>query len=64
MHLDLSSTGKTDVFFKNADGSLLIGEVRVQINGVTVDLGEGLGFVGNLKAFAELRHMEDIMELG
>jgi hypothetical protein len=28
-----------------------------------VNLGEGLGLVGDLKAFAELRHMEDIMEL-
>jgi hypothetical protein len=64
IHLDLASTGKTNVFFKNADGSLPIGEVGVQIDGVVVDLGEGLGFVGNLKAFAELRHMEDIMELG
>jgi hypothetical protein len=52
-----------DVFFKNADGSLPIGEVGVQIDGVVVDLDEGLGFVGNLKAFAELRHVEDIMEL-
>jgi hypothetical protein len=25
IHLDLASTGKMDVFFKNADGSLLIG---------------------------------------
>jgi hypothetical protein len=56
--------GKTDIFFKNADGSLPIGEVGVQIDGVVVDLGEGLGFVGNLKAFVELRHMKDIMELG
>jgi hypothetical protein len=29
-----------------------------------VDLGEGLRLVGNLKAFAELPHVEDIMELG
>jgi hypothetical protein len=64
IHLDLASTGKTDVFFKNTDGSLLIGKVGVQIDGVVVDLGEGLRFVGNLKAFAELRHVEDIMELG
>jgi hypothetical protein len=63
IHLDLASTGKTDVFFKNADGSLPIGEVGVQIDGIVVDLGEGLGFVGNLKSFAELRHVEDIMEL-
>jgi hypothetical protein len=29
-----------------------------------VDLREGLGLVRDLKAFAELRNMEDIMELG
>jgi hypothetical protein len=56
--------GKTDVFFKNANGSLSIGEVVVKINGVVINLGEGLGLVGDLKAFAELRHMEGIMELG
>jgi hypothetical protein len=28
-----------------------------------VDLGEGLRFVGDLETFAELRNMEDIMEL-
>jgi hypothetical protein len=29
IHLDLASTGKTDVFFENANGSLPIGEVVV-----------------------------------
>jgi hypothetical protein len=62
-HLDLASTGKTDVFLKNADWSLPVSEVGVQVDGVVVNLGEGLGFVGNLKAFAELRYVEDIMEL-
>jgi hypothetical protein len=28
-----------------------------------VDFCEGLGLVGDLKAFAELQNMEDIMEL-
>jgi hypothetical protein len=64
IHPDLASAGKTDVFFKNADGSLLIGEIGVQIDGVVVDLGEGLGFVRDSKAFTELRHVEDVMELG
>jgi hypothetical protein len=63
IHLDLASTGKTDVFIKNADWSLSVSEVRVQVDGVVIDLDEGLGFVRNLKAFAELRHVEDIMEL-
>jgi hypothetical protein len=54
IHLDLASTGKTNVFFKNADRSLPVSEVGVQVDGVVVDLGEGLGFVGYLKAFAEL----------
>jgi hypothetical protein len=63
IHLDLASTGKMDVFFKNADWSLPVSEIRVQVDGVVIDLGEGLGFVRNLKAFAELRYVEDIMEL-
>jgi hypothetical protein len=63
IHLDLASTGKTNVFSKNADRSLPVSEIRVQVDGVVIDLDEGLGFVGNLKAFAELRHVEDIMEL-
>jgi hypothetical protein len=28
-----------------------------------INLREGLGLVGNLKAFAELRDMKDVMEL-
>jgi hypothetical protein len=64
IHLDLASAGKTDIFFKDANGSLPIGEIGVQINGVVVDLGEGLGFVRNSKAFTELRYVEDVMELG
>jgi hypothetical protein len=59
VHLDLASTGKTDISFKDENLSLSIGEV----NGVVVDLLEGLGLAGNLKAFAELRDMKDIMEL-
>jgi hypothetical protein len=64
IHLDLASTGKTNVFFKNADRSFPVSEIGVQVDGVVVDLGEGLRFVRYLEAFAELRHMEDIMELG
>jgi hypothetical protein len=63
IHLDLASMGKTNIFFKNADGSLPVSEIGVQVDGVVVDLGEGLGFLRYLKAFAELRHVEDIMEL-
>jgi hypothetical protein len=64
IHLDFASTGKMDVFFKDTNRSLPVGEVVVQVDGVVVDLLEGLGFIGDLKAFAELRNMEDIMELG
>jgi hypothetical protein len=64
IHLNLASAGKTDVFFKNADRSFPVGEIGVQVDGVVIDLGEGLGFVGYLEAFTELRHVEDIMELG
>jgi hypothetical protein len=64
VHLDLTSAGKTDVFFKDADWSLPIGEVVIEINGVVVNLLEGLGLIGNLQAFSELRDMKDVMELG
>jgi hypothetical protein len=63
IHFYLAPTGKTDVFFKNADGSLPIGEVVVQINRVVIYLCESLWLVGDLETFAELRPMEDIMEL-
>jgi hypothetical protein len=46
--------GETDIFFKDANWSLSIGKVVVEVNGVVVDLLEGLGLTGNLKAFAEL----------
>jgi hypothetical protein len=64
VHLDLASTGKTDIFFKNADGSLPISEIGVQVDGVVVDLSEGLRFVGYSEAFTELQHVENIMEFG
>jgi hypothetical protein len=63
IHLDLASMGKTNVFFKNADRSFPVSEIGVQVDGVVFDLGEGFRFVWNLKAFAELRHVKDIMEL-
>jgi hypothetical protein len=63
IHVDLASMGKTDIFFKDANWSLPIGEVVVQVDGVVVDLLEVLGLIGGLKAFAELQNMEDIMEL-
>jgi hypothetical protein len=63
IHLDLASTGKTNVFFKNADRSFPVSEIGVEVDGVVVDLSEGLGFVGHLQAFTELRNVEDIMEL-
>jgi hypothetical protein len=63
VHLDLMSAGKTDIFFKDADWSLPIGEVVIEVNSVVVDLLEGLGLVGNLQAFAELRDVKDVMEL-
>jgi hypothetical protein len=63
IHFDLASAGKTDVFFKNADRSFPVSEIGVQVDGVVVDLGEGLRFVRYLKAFTELRYVEDIMEL-
>jgi hypothetical protein len=64
IHFDLASTGKTNVFFKNADRSFPVSEIGVQVDGVVVDLGEGLRFVGYSEAFTELRHVENIMEFG
>jgi hypothetical protein len=63
VHLDLASMGKMGIFFKDANWSLSISKVVVEVNGVVVDLLEGLRLTGNLKAFAELRDMKDIMEL-
>jgi hypothetical protein len=54
VHFDLASTSKTDIFFKDANWSLSIGKVVVEVNGVVVNLLEGLGLTGNLKAFVEL----------
>jgi hypothetical protein len=48
IHLDLASTSKTNVFFKNADRSFPVSEIGVQVDGVVVDLGEGLKVSGLL----------------
>jgi hypothetical protein len=54
VHLDLASTGKTNVFFKDTNWSLPVGEVVVQVDGVVVDFLESFGLIGDLKAFTEL----------
>jgi hypothetical protein len=52
IYIDFSSTGKTDIFLQNTDWSLTVGQVVVEINGVLVNLLEGFGLVGGLKALA------------
>jgi hypothetical protein len=42
VHVDLSSTGETDIFFQNTDWSLAVGQVVVEVNGILINLLEGL----------------------
>jgi hypothetical protein len=51
VHLDLASTGETNIFLKDTDWPLAVGQVMVKVNGIIVDLLEGPGFVGDLETF-------------
>jgi hypothetical protein len=63
VHVDLSSTGETDIFFQNTDWSLTVGQVVVEVNGILINFLEGLGLVWGLETLAMLGYVEDIMKL-
>jgi hypothetical protein len=52
VHVDLSPTGETDIFLQNMDWPLTVGQVVVKVNGVLINLLEGLGLVGGLETLA------------
>jgi hypothetical protein len=52
IHVDFSSTSKTDIFLQDTDWSFAVGQVMVEVNGVLVNFFESIGFAGGLKAFA------------
>jgi hypothetical protein len=54
VHVDLSSTSETDVFLQNTDWPLVVGQVMVKVNGILINLLEGLGLVGGLETLAKL----------
>jgi hypothetical protein len=53
-----------DILLKDTNWPLKVGQVMVKVNGVMVDLLEGLELVGDLETLVELGDMEDIVELG
>jgi hypothetical protein len=52
IHIDLSSTSKTDIFLQDTDWSIAVGQVVVEVNGVLINLLEGFRLAGGLKALA------------
>jgi hypothetical protein len=52
IHIDFLSTSKTDILLQNTDWPFAVGQVVVEVNGVLVNLLEGLGLVGGLKTLA------------
>jgi hypothetical protein len=52
VHVDLSSMGETNIFFQNTDWSLAVGHVVVEVNGVLINLLEGLGLVRGSETLA------------
>jgi hypothetical protein len=63
VHVDLLSTGETDIFFQNTDRSLVVGQVVVEVNGILINFLEGLGLVRGLETLAKLGDVEDVMKL-
>jgi hypothetical protein len=64
VHLDLASLSKTNNILKDTNWPLAVGHVMVKVNGVMVDLLEGLGLVRDVETLAELGNMENFMEFG
>jgi hypothetical protein len=54
IHLNLTPSGKVDVFFKNTSRSLSVGQVMVEINRVVIYFLEDFRLVGRLKTLAKL----------
>jgi hypothetical protein len=52
VHVDLSSTGETDIFSQNTDWPLTVGQVVVEVNGILINLLEGFGLVRGLETLA------------
>jgi hypothetical protein len=52
VHIDLPSTSETNIFLQNADWSLAVGQVAVKVNGILVNLLEGLGLAWDLETLA------------
>jgi hypothetical protein len=42
----------------------MVGQVMVEVDGILINLLEGLGLVRGLEALAKLGDMEDVMKLG
>jgi hypothetical protein len=52
VHVDFSPTGETDILLQNMDWPLTVGQVVVKVNGILINLLEGLGLVGDLETLA------------
>jgi hypothetical protein len=52
IHIDFSSTSETDILLQNMDWPFAVGQVVVKVNGVLVNLLEGLRLVGGLETLA------------
>jgi hypothetical protein len=44
--------GETDIFLQNTDWPLTVGQVVVEVNGILINLLEGLGLVRGLETLA------------
>jgi hypothetical protein len=62
VHVDLTPSGETDIFLQNADRSLVVGQVVVEVDSILVDFREGLGPVRGLETLAKLGDVEDVMK--
>jgi hypothetical protein len=54
IHLNLAPSGKADVFFKNTNRSLSVGQVMVEINRIVIYFLEDFGLVGWLETLTKL----------
>ena len=53
VELDHTTSGKTNIFLENFQGSIPIGQVIVQVDGVVVNVLENIWLVSNFKTLPE-----------
>ena len=62
--LDGAASSASFCFIQDADGPLTVGQIRLKVNGLVINILVEIGLVWNLETLPELRHVEYIVHIG